>query len=179
MRIFFVRHGQTPYNVMDLCSDDPNNPDVNLTELGREQARKAGKFLLDAPFEKIIISEFPRTRETAELIRGERNIPIVVDNRMNERLCGFEGKPLDEFRDALDEAENKLTVRLNYGESYMDEKDRILSFLKDIKLLGDDCLLVVTHGQPFQIILGHFKGMGDLECLDVPVANCEIYSIDI
>ncbi len=179
MRIYFVRHGQTPYNVLNLCSDDSANPDVNLTELGKEQARIAGSLLKDAPIEKIVVSEFPRTRETAGFIRCKRPIPIVVDKRVNERLCGFEGLSLDEFHEALDAAPDRLTVRLNYGESYMDEKNRLLLFLSDLRSFGVECLLVVTHGQPFQIIRGHFEGMGDLELLDVPVANCEIYMVDI
>lgn len=37
MKVFYVRHGQTNYNILDLCNDDPSK-DVFLTDLGKQQA---------------------------------------------------------------------------------------------------------------------------------------------
>ncbi len=38
MKTYFMRHGQTNYNVLGLCNDDPARP-VHLTDLGIEQVQ--------------------------------------------------------------------------------------------------------------------------------------------
>ncbi len=44
MKLIFLRHGQTNYNVKALCNSKPN-PKVRLTALGRKQAEVAAQLL--------------------------------------------------------------------------------------------------------------------------------------
>ena len=64
MNVICMRHGQSEYNILGLCNDDPARK-VRLTEQGRRQAERAAGELREAPLERIFCSELPRTRETA------------------------------------------------------------------------------------------------------------------
>ncbi len=69
MKLFVVRHGQTNYNLQHLCNDDPTI-DVHLTKEGKKQAEIIANKLKYIQFDTIFISEIPRTRETANLIKN-------------------------------------------------------------------------------------------------------------
>lgn len=67
MKLLLMRHGQTNYNRLGLCNDDPRDA-VYLTDLGRRQALAAAVALRAARLEHIFVSELPRTRQTAEIV---------------------------------------------------------------------------------------------------------------
>ncbi|MBU1987926.1 MAG: histidine phosphatase family protein, partial [Nanoarchaeota archaeon] len=64
MEIYFMRHGESEYNVKKLINFDPSVP-VHLTENGKKQAEEAAGELKHIRFDAICSSEFPRARETA------------------------------------------------------------------------------------------------------------------
>lgn len=64
MELFIVRHGQSANNRGDL----PRQPDPPLTELGEEQARRAGHALRELGINHLYSSPMRRTLETARLI---------------------------------------------------------------------------------------------------------------
>jgi broad specificity phosphatase PhoE len=63
MRILFMRHGQTPANV--IGSLDTATPGPGLTELGTEQADAVVAALAHEPISAIYVSKLRRTHETA------------------------------------------------------------------------------------------------------------------
>lgn len=63
MRILFMRHGQTPANV--IGSLDTATPGPGLTELGAQQADAVVAALSHEPIEAIYVSKLRRTHETA------------------------------------------------------------------------------------------------------------------
>jgi broad specificity phosphatase PhoE len=63
MRILFIRHGQTPANV--IGSLDTAAPGPGLTELGTEQADAVVAALAHEPIAAIYVSKLRRTHETA------------------------------------------------------------------------------------------------------------------
>ncbi len=63
MRILFMRHGQTPANV--IGSLDTATPGPGLTELGAEQADAVVAALAHEPIAAIYVSKLRRTHETA------------------------------------------------------------------------------------------------------------------
>ena len=91
MKFYFIRHGQSNYNVKNLCNDDPKKR-VYLTALGKKQAENARERLKNENIEVIYISELPRTKQTAHIINKSHKVPIKVDARINERKTGFEGR---------------------------------------------------------------------------------------
>ena len=118
MKIHFVRHGETNYNVKQLFNDKAE-VDVYLTRMGKKQAREIRALLADKKIQRVYISEFPRTRETGEIVMQGRFAPFDVDPRINDRCSGFDSQPLVVFFDALDKSEDRLSAK--YGM----EKSRI------------------------------------------------------
>ncbi|OGZ52859.1 MAG: hypothetical protein A3A29_01310 [Candidatus Ryanbacteria bacterium RIFCSPLOWO2_01_FULL_47_79] len=130
MTIYFVRHGQTNYNIEGLCNDDPTK-DVHLTEEGKKQAEEVAKKLYDRKFEMVYVSELPRTRQTAEIINAFHNAPIEVDGRINDRKTGYDSKPVGDFLKYI--GTNIYHAKPEGGESFQEEKQRVFVFLDDLK----------------------------------------------
>jgi len=91
MRIYLMRHGETSWNA------DGNRyagrTDIPLSETGRSQARAAGVALERVEFSRVYCSALQRSRETAELVAGDRSVQILPDARINEiDFGGWEGK---------------------------------------------------------------------------------------
>lgn len=86
MEIIFVRHGESIANVTDDNTFDPQN--IFLTENGKQQCKKTGKYLrIFENFDIVIMSPMLRCAETAELILNELNYDgnILIDERLIER----------------------------------------------------------------------------------------------
>ena len=88
MTLFLVRHGQTDWN------REPARclgwAEVELNEVGRDQARDLGRALQGRGVQLIVSSHLVRARETAELIHEELGgeLPFVVDPRLAETHRG-------------------------------------------------------------------------------------------
>ncbi len=89
MEIYLVRHGETDWNSVHRLQ---GQSDVELNEKGRELAGITGRALEDTEFDVIYSSPLMRAFETANLIRGHRNIQIIRDDRLKELCFGdYEG----------------------------------------------------------------------------------------
>lgn len=94
MKIYLTRHGQTEWNVQKRMQGQLNS---DLTELGEHQARCLGERLRDTNIDVICSSSSGRTVQTAELIRGDRDIPIETYDELREIYLGeWEGMSHDE-----------------------------------------------------------------------------------
>ena len=85
----FVRHGVTEHNLREIrCGGDL---DVDMAELGREQARRAADQLrtMQLDIGLIVSSALVRTRETARIVsEALAGIPIMFEPLLNERCLG-------------------------------------------------------------------------------------------
>ena len=80
--IYFIRHGQTNENSLGILQGSEIDSDLN--ELGRQQAKKSGKYLKkyrikDKNFDCIISSPMKRAIETAEIIGKELKITKKIE----------------------------------------------------------------------------------------------------
>ena len=80
--IYFIRHGQTNENSLGIWQGSEIDSDLN--ELGRQQAKKSGKYLKkyrikDKNFDCIISSPMKRAIETAEIIGKELKITKKIE----------------------------------------------------------------------------------------------------
>ena len=175
MKIYFVRHGQTNYNLLNLCNDNPTD-NVYLTELGKQQAEVVGEKIKDIKLDLVITSELPRTKETASIITRNHKVEFKIDPRINDRKTGFNGKPVEDFFKAI-----KLDVfdlKLNDGESFQEEKNRIFSFLDELKNYNIKNILIVTHFETLQIINGYFNNLSNQEMWDTEFDNCQVLEVN-
>ena len=173
MKAYFVRHGETNYNLMHLCNDNPR-VDVHLTDTGRQQAREVAERLRYAKIELIVISEFPRTKQTAGIINVYHNAPFIVDGRINDRKTGFEGKPTREFQRALQASQDQYNARFGNGETFQEEKQRVSSFLEYLKAFSHDAILIVAHNEILKIANGIYHNLSDEQMANTPIYHGQV-----
>ena len=84
-----VRHGQSWFNVhFAKTRIDPGFVDPALTDEGKLQAEAAAKDLRGRGIERLVVSPYLRTLETAEIIAETLEVPIVINPLVRER-CYF------------------------------------------------------------------------------------------
>ena len=151
MKVYLVRHGQSTANAQKTLNSDPKR-DVHMTALGIEQAEKLAEDLKDVPFETIYVSEFLRTKETADIINKYHHLQLQVDPRLNDNKSGFDGRPRQEFLAALDSSADKPNAKFHDGESLENVRQRAAGFLQFLKAQNYKCVLVVTS----DIVIAYF-----------------------
>ncbi|HKK14904.1 MAG TPA: histidine phosphatase family protein [Gammaproteobacteria bacterium] len=173
MQLYLMRHGETNYNVMGLCNDDPGDP-VYLTERGRQQALETAQQLKDTPIGRIAVSELPRTAQTADIINACHHAPVSVRPELNDIRTGFNGRPVREFHQAL--ADSPLDAKAPGGESIREHKARVLKVLQWLDALSEPQVLLVSHEEPLRVLIAHFRGLDDRDMMALNIGNCEILS---
>ncbi|MEA2642757.1 MAG: hypothetical protein QOF51_4151 [Chloroflexota bacterium] len=94
-RVYLVRHGSTEWNESRRFQ---GHHDVPLSALGRAQAARVAIRLSVEPIDVGYSSDLLRAHETAQIIVGERPIPIITDVRLRECCFGeWEGLRHDEI----------------------------------------------------------------------------------
>ena len=74
-RLILIRHGQTTYNATGRMQ---GHLDTELSELGYEQARAAGRLLQDQGVSKIVASDLLRARETARVVAEALGVDYLI-----------------------------------------------------------------------------------------------------
>ena len=81
LRFYFVRHGETLFNVQGLMQGWSDSP---LTKEGIEVAKYLGKGLENVPFLAAYSSTSERAVDTGMLALGGRDLPLQLDKRLKE-----------------------------------------------------------------------------------------------
>ena len=151
MNIIFMRHGEATDNVRELISDKEVYWSV-LTENGKNSVRESIQSL-PKKIDKIYVSPFPRTIETAHFVSEVfPNTEVIIEERLHEIFHGkYSGQKnndnLDQTR--LKQIDGDFFVRFGeYGENKFDIELRLSSFLKDVydNNFKDNTVLIVSHG---------------------------------
>jgi broad specificity phosphatase PhoE len=148
-----VRHAESEFSARAAVSSDPAGP-CPLTPTGEEQARALGAALAGEAIDVCVVTEFERTRQTADLALDGRGVPVVVVPELNDPRAGsFEGGPLDDFRawawvhDSADEppggGESRLALAARLARGYRRVLER-----------PETTVLVVGHALPMAYVLG-------------------------
>lgn len=176
MKLYVLRHGESRYNRLGLCNADPA-VDVHLTAVGIRQAERAAEQLRYLPLARIITSELPRTRETADIINRHHNLPILVHPALNDIRSGFEGRPVSEYFAAT--GPDRLHRRVNGGESLLDYRQRIAGFVDWLAGQPAQTTLVVAHEETLRALRVCYHSLPDTALLEFTFANCEIIEFDV
>jgi len=166
LKIYFVRHGQTEWNVLKKLQGHLNSP---LTEIGVEQTELLYEKVKNMDIKKIYTSPQGRAVHTAKILKGEKNIEIIELEEFMEMGFGeVEGLEKEKFKELYpEEFLNLWTDAVKYdpskfsGESFNEVKKRaILGFKKIIKENENGEIIVVSHGMILKIIFGYISGHG-------------------
>lgn len=175
--LHFVRHGEADYNLLDRVNAHPHVTN-NLTVTGREQAACCIKELAAKPVELIYCSGFPRTQQTAEIINRHFNVPLIVDPLINETgAFSFEGKPTCLWYQA--QVPDRLNAVVPGCESFAQMKQRLAAFLEILHGVDARHIVVVSHEEPIQVMLGLLQNVPGAAALTRPISHCLPVSIDI
>ena len=170
MDLYIMRHGQTNYNLLGLCNDDPRT-DVHLTPTGIQQAEQAASQLAQVPLSTIFVSELPRTRQTAQIINRYHGKPIVTSAYLNDILTGFNGKPVENYFAAT--GHDRYNFTPPGGESVKDFQYRVLRFLEEIRDLNEPAVLAITHEEAMRVFYAHYNRLDAHAMLQLNFGNCQ------
>ena len=153
MKVYLVRHGETEWNRRGKIQ---GQADIPLNEKGEALAFLTGQKMKDIPFKRIYTSPLSRARRTAELISGQRGLPLMEDSRLLEISYGNrEGQllalihRLPFLRLHRYFSNPSAYVPPKGGETYDDLRKRCREFLEqELKPLEEqmDHVLVCGHG---------------------------------
>ena len=87
--LYIMRHGKTDWNALHKLQ---GRKDIPLNEEGRMMARKAAEEYGNLHFDICYSSPLVRAKETAEIFFADKNVPIYIDERLQEMSFGiYEG----------------------------------------------------------------------------------------
>jgi len=175
--VFLARHGESVLNLEGRVNGDPSVL-VALTERGRDEARLLGAQLANAELDLCVHTRFPRTRETAELALGDRQVRVEIEPRLDDIKIGeLDGEPLARYR----EVKHALGRKRPFpgGESLDAAALRYADAFERLAGGGAERVLVVCHEIPVRYALNAAAGSDQLDGPPVhEVANATPYAFD-
>lgn len=163
MRLYLVRHGETDLNKRRVLQ---GQTDSELNAYGRELARRTANGLKNVPFDLAFTSPLRRAKETAQILLGDRNIPLIEEPRIQEISFGdFEGLcylreggniPDNTFLNFFEKPEEYRTPP--NGEALEAVIKRTGEFLEELlsgAQYADKTILVSTHGCALKAVLAN------------------------
>ena len=174
--IYFVRHGQTVWNVENKICGATDSP---LTEKGRQQAKLLGQKILKEGIQadEILYSPLSRARDTAAEIAKITGIPARAEQRLTEQNFGkWEGTP----RDGKNFLADKRNFATDYagGESMLRLCQRIYNLLDELSADPDRVYLLVAHNGIARAVNSYFHSMSNEDYAAFGIRNCEILRYD-
>lgn len=189
-QLVLVRHGQSQWNLENRFT---GWVDVDLSELGRQEAVRAGQALKDIRFTRAFTSELKRAQNTLAIILneiGQTGIPVERNQALNERHYGalqglnkketaakYGDEQVHIWRRSYDVPPPKDQTELNpegISESLKDTAARTLPYFKSRILpcvqRGEN-VLVAAHGNSLRSIVMDLDHLTREQVLDLNIAT--------
>ena len=178
MKLYFVRHGRTVWNLegrfQGASGDSPLLPE------SIDVLQQLGQYLKEIPFDTIYSSDLPRAVKSAEIIQSQLQTPCPLKSIPDLRewqLGKLEGlkiatlnaiypQQIQAFRSNLAQFDTKMFE----AESLYSTTKRTIQFIKSLKESKAERILIVGHGAnltaSLRTLLGykeaHLRKDGDL-----------------
>lgn len=178
--IYFVRHGQTEWNVQGRLQGRGDSP---LTALGRSQATAHQQWLREAKPNAVIASPLGRVQATVALATEGLDLPLTLDEALSERCMGdFEGWTMEEIAAqhpelAAIKSRDPWAWQPPGGEDYDSLFARTTPVVKRLKEHPQERLLVVSHGTIVRPILAQFLAIDRETTLRISSPNDLVYQV--
>ena len=181
-KLVLVRHGQSEWNAKNLFT---GWKDPKLTDLGIQEARKAGDLLenRNLKFDLMFTSDLFRAQETGRLILEQMNhadIEVIKDQSLNERNYGdLAGLNKDEAREKWGEEQvhiwrRSFDVPPPRGESLKNTAERVLPYFElEImpKVKEGLNILVAAHGNSLRALVMELEKISSEEIVKLEIAT--------
>jgi probable phosphoglycerate mutase len=177
--IYFVRHGQTHWNLEQKMQGHMDSP---LTPEGKRQASRLHDRLKTVTFDAIYSSPSPRALATAQIICGSTSESIMKLDELKEIHMGlWEGQSVatiqNEHTAEWDHFFNNPHIyrATGQGETFSELLNRAVMAVERILVeCKGETVLVVSHRMTLKTLINHYYGMklSDMGNLpDVPSAS--------
>lgn len=152
-----VRHAESEASVLGLVNGDPSRR-VGLSPEGVRQARRLREVLAAERVDLCVVTEFPRTVQTADLALAGRDLPGLLVPELNDPHYGaFEGRTLDEYRAWVD-GRSSADVPPGGGESRLRIVERYVRGFRRLLERPERVVLAVLHSLPLAYVLAAAEG---------------------
>lgn len=149
---YLVRHGETILNVQRRRQDEKGG----LSEKGILEVEDLGKRMLHMKIQKIFVSPYERTLETATIVNKYLKItekdyiitPLLAERRNPTIIVGkhYDDPIAKAFIDKMDKSIHDPNLRIYDEENFQDLKDRALRAQKFLIQNGKKYNACFTHG---------------------------------
>lgn len=188
MRLYIMRHGETEWNHTLRLQ---GQTDIPLNENGRVLAQVTARALQQVPFDLCISSPLQRAKETALLVLGGRDIPMMIDARVQEIAFGtYEGRRVRDAKGEITDPKFFAFLRdpgkfipPEGGESIAELVARTGAFLEELSMRGEwykKTILISTHGAASRAMLLNIRRGEQKDFWDTGVPkNCAVTIVDL
>lgn len=186
--LILVRHGESEWNLKGVWTGWNES---DLTEKGREEAKKAGQQLHDIPLHKAYTSDLKRAQETLEIIKkelGQENLETVIAPEIKERDYGdLAGKNKWEMKEKYGE-EQFMKWRRSWdhpipnGETLKKVYERVAPYYdKEIlpELKRGKNIIVSAHGNSLRALVKHLENVDENFIPSLEIGTGEVYVYEI
>ena len=160
--IYLTRHGETEWNIEKRLQGRGDSP---LTKYGIQRAKELRDRIKNIDIDVIYSSPIKRALNTANILRGNKNIDIITDDSLMEMCFGdYEGKKIDIIQKENPNWDIKLIMQGNVeicapnGENLKEVRERISKLMN--KIIAENIgksILIVTHGITLKALMYYFK----------------------
>lgn len=183
MKLFFIRHGQTDWNVNDKIQ---GSCDTELNDEGVLQAEELSQNILkqDYMLSKIYSSPQKRAVQTAKILSTATNVKYELHEGLEEINLGeWEGLSWDEVKRRYPTEYNEWYSNRRYtkppkGESYQDMLQRVLASIHKINLENTDNVAIVTHNAVIMCLQCYLTNTPFEKMIKFKAENSSITEID-
>ena len=185
--LVLVRHGESEWNAKGLWT---GWTDVNLSEKGHEEAKKAGEVLKDITFDLAYTSSLKRAQQTLDEIKKviDQHPPTTADESLNERDYGdMTGKNKWQIKEQVGEEEfMRLRRSLDYpppnGESLKMVYERVMPYYKKEilpKLKAGKNIIIAAHGNSLRALIKYLNKISDADIPRFELASGGVYVYEL
>ena len=170
-QVYFVRHGQTIWNVENkICGAT----DIALTELGHKQAVETGKKILEQGIkaDEILYSPLIRAKDTALHIAEITGIPARGGSTFKKNRT-LENMSLHRETEQSSGSKKQFVNCYEGGESMLHLAQRIYNLLDEVAA-SDKTYILVAHNGIARVVQSYFYEMTNEEYAAFGVANCAV-----
>jgi 2,3-bisphosphoglycerate-dependent phosphoglycerate mutase len=184
-----VRHGQSVYNLENRFT---GSLDVELTDVGKEEALHAGQKLKGYPYDAAYTSMLKRAQESLNIILKEidqTKIPVIKNSALDERMYGSlqglnKADTVKEYGAAQVELwRRSYAVRPPDGESLEDTYKRTVPYYQleiEPRLKTKENILIVAHGNSLRALMMYLESIDPqaITQVDLPTGIPRHYIFD-
>lgn len=156
MRLYFVRHGESKYNVLKLHQ----HGEVPLSKTGEKQAKAVAKRFRKIPIDTIIASDYMRAKNTAEeisTVTGKEILfnPLIRERKRPSELTGtpYTTTKSKQIYQQMYRHRNDPNWHYSDEENFWDATERAKKFIKEVEKREEKRIAVVSHGAFIKFIL--------------------------